>query len=200
MSTDSTCTSASESRRTSDPTSRASAAHPTSTDLVSRTCTASTTSCAQACESMSSSSASYEAVQAEAASGHRLGDGIRAHILRPSSGNEAATHCTRCTGEPSRANDARTEDHAPTRRSCSSAPSRAKLRPRNESAAVSVRVPRSWTTPMSCQSARSRRTPRNAPMCRAHRGRPTRRAPSTRSTGSHSSPVRPATGTVASAP
>ena len=38
------------------PTSRASAAQPTSTDLVSRTCRASTTSCAQVCESMSASS------------------------------------------------------------------------------------------------------------------------------------------------
>ena len=117
----------------------------------------------------------------------------------PSSGKDAATHCTRCTGEPSRASDERTEAHAPTRRSCSSAPSRAKLRPRSESAAVSVRAVRSCTTPMSCQPARSSRTPRNAPICRAPRA-PVRRAPQHTTTGSHSSPVRPDTGTVASAP
>ena len=82
----------------------------------------------------------------------------------PSSGNEAATHCTRCTGEPSRASDDSTEDHAPTRRSCSSAPRRAKLLPRSASAAVSVRPARSCTTPMSCQSARKRRRVASAPM------------------------------------
>ena len=117
----------------------------------------------------------------------------------PSSGNAAATHCTRCTGEPSRANEASTDDHAPTRRSCSSAPKSAKLPPRSESAAVSVRPARSCTTPMSCQSARRRRKPRRAPIRRAPR-RPVRRAPQHTTTGSHSSPVRPATGTVASAP
>ena len=147
---------------------------------------------------MSFSSASYEAVQAEAASGTASATAYE-RTSCPSSGNDAATHCTRCTGEPSRANDVRTEAHAPTRRSCSSAPSRAKPRPRNESAAVSVRVPRSCTTPMSCQSARSSRTPRSAPMCRVPRGRALR-APQHTVTGSHSSPVRPDTGTVASAP
>ena len=82
---------------------------------------------------------------------------------RPSSGKDAATHCTRCTGEPSRASEASTEAQAPTRRSCSSAPSRAKLPPRSDSAAVSVRPARSCTTPMSCQPARRRRIPRQRP-------------------------------------
>ena len=82
---------------------------------------------------------------------------------RPSSGKVALTHWTRWTGEPSRASEARTEDQAPTRRSCSSAPRRAKLRPRNANAAVSVRALRSWTTPMPRQPVSSRRTPRSAP-------------------------------------
>ena len=50
----------------------------------------------------------------------------------------------------------------PTRRSCSSAARRAKLRPRSASAAVSVRALVSCTTPMPCQPVSSRRRPRNA--------------------------------------
>ena len=83
-------------------------------------------------------------------------------------GTHAATHCTRCTREPSRANEASTEAHAPTRRSCSSAPSSAKLPPRSDSAAVSVRPARSCTTPMSRQSARQQAHPAvERPMRRA---------------------------------
>ena len=114
----------------------------------------------QACEPTSSSSDSYEAREADGAAG--TADSARKERTPlPSSGKEDASHCRRCTGEPSRAADARTEAHAPTRRSCSSVPSSAKLRPRSDSAAVSVRAARSCTTPMSCHSTWSRRRPRS---------------------------------------
>ena len=87
--------------------------------------------------------------------------------------------------------------HAPTRRSCSSAPSRAKLPPRTQSAAVSVRMARSvhhaHVVPPGAEQAQA------AERGHASRGRGERVTQDT-STGSHSSPVRPATGTVASAP
>ena len=52
---------------------------------------------------------------------------------------------------------------------------------------------------MSCHPARSNRTPRSAPMARPRCTR-VRRAAQHTTTGSHSSPVRPDTGTVAIAP
>ena len=142
--------------------------------------------------------ASYEAVPADAASGAASA----ARYDRtpcPSSGNDAATHCSRCTGEPSRASDERTEAHAPTRRSCSSAPRSAKLPPRSDSAAVSVRagavVHHAHVLPAGAQQAHAAQRPDAPP---APRARPAR-APA-HDHRHHSSPVRPATGTVASAP
>ena len=130
---------------------------------------------------MSASSASYEDAQADAASGTPSA----ARYDRtpcPSSGKDAATHCTRWTGEPSRASDDSTEAHAPTRRSCSSGPSSAKLPPRSDSAAVSVRggavvhhahvVPAGVQQPQAAQRAHPPPAPRGAPPGRpAHRDR-----------------------------
>ena len=112
----------------------------------------------------------------------------------PSSGNDAATHCTRCTGEPSRAREASTDAHAPTLRSCSSAPRRAKLLPRSASTAVRVRPERSCTTPMSCHSARRSRRDRRASM----RPPSLRVRPGTQST--HDSPPEPAQCAVGTRP
>ena len=118
----------------------------------------------------------------------------------PSSGKDAATHCTRCTGEPSRASEDSTEAQAPTRRSCSSAPSSAKLRAaqrqgRRERAPGAV-VHHAHVLPAGAQQAQ----PAQRTACAAAPRAPARRAPQHTTTGSHSSPVRPATGTVASAP
>ena len=58
-----------------------SAAHPTSTDLVNRTCTASTTSWAQVCESMSCSERVVRGRAGRSRVGYRLGREVRTHPL-----------------------------------------------------------------------------------------------------------------------
>ncbi len=159
----------------------------------------------------------------------------------PSSGTQDSIHWSRCTADPSRTGDASTRAHAATRASCSSGPRRAKLCPRTDSTAVTVRArsstttpnPRAWARPRWSPSAEETiRSPSNTDNPGA-RGRPGGRSwtadgavpsPGTSttiprpgpgsgwnrcprapahahraSTGSHCSPVRPATGQNATA-
>ncbi len=78
-------------------------------------------------------------------------------------GTTRSTHCRRWTDDPSRAKDASTPDHAPTRRTLSASPRSTNPGSEAPSTAVKVRRERSWNTPIPAPpAAAGARPPRSA--------------------------------------